>query len=177
MGEYGADRKGGTKKHSGADITTRLTTTDPMAYAVFAVAEGVVAYAKFNGLTYDDGWGQVIILDHGNDCYSMYAHLAASPFIPWADDKAQPFMVKLGEKVTKGQHIGFFVDIDKGLDSTGNAQRTAAGARWQTHFELIEAPSGRAGSGTIKGDIFGNDGKSVDPTALLLDLGYKIEDL
>lgn len=90
---------------------------------------------KFNGVTLDDGFGNTIVNDHGNDFYSMYAHLASDPFTPMNDDPSA-LLVSEGQTVTKGELIGYFVDQTVGVCSTGNAMRTAAGARWQTDFEF-----------------------------------------
>lgn len=168
-GEFGAARE--KAPHSGADILPRGTYQDNAPYSVFSVADGTVIYAHFNGLTFDKGFGNVVIIDHKNDCYSMYAHLATDPFTP-SDGGSGNFLVEPGQDVAKGQLVGYFVDQDRGLDSTGNAQRTDAGARWQTHFELIDAPSGAAGSSI--GDV--RQGRPpFDPTSFLLSLGYTIE--
>ena len=80
-GTFGAARASG-KSHTGVDIPTRASYSDPLAYAVYAVADGVVAYAQFNGGGLDDGFGNVVAIDHGNDCYTMAAHLASDPFTP-----------------------------------------------------------------------------------------------
>lgn len=171
FGEYGSSR--GDNNHTGVDILTRATHQDRNAYAAFAIADGVIAYARFNGTTLDSGFGNVIIIDHGNDCYTMFGHLTSDPFTPM-DDPDAALLVSLGDRVSKGQLIGYFVDHSKGMHSTGNAMRTSAGARWQTHFEFLEMPSGRSGSGRLA-DLFGDDVVRVDPTSTLLSLGYKIE--
>lgn len=173
-GTFGSPRASGNP-HSGVDIVTRASYDDPLAYAVFAMADGVVAYAQFNGDGLDNGFGNVIVLDHGNDCYTMAAHLSSDPFTP-LDDPAAALMVSLGQEVRKGEIIGYFVDHAAGVYSTGNAMRTAAGARWQTHFEFIDAPSGRSGPGPLT-TIIGNDGRRSDPTSTLQSLGYRIEDI
>lgn len=174
LGEYAASRASGNP-HTGIDIVTRASYEDQMAYAVFAMADGVVAYAQFNGSDLDKGFGNVIIVDHTNDCYTMYAHLSSDPFTPMGDPDAA-LMVRLGDNVKRGQLIGYFVDHESGVHSTGNAMRTSAGARWQTHIEFIDAPSGRSGPGLI-GDIVSPNGKRTDPTAALLTLGYSISDI
>ncbi|MGI6855167.1 M23 family metallopeptidase [Mesorhizobium sp. 1B3] len=171
-GEFGSAR--GSKTHTGVDILTRASYPDREAYAVYALGAGTVAYAKFNGVTLDDGFGNTIVVDHGNDCYSMYAHLASDPFTPMNDESSALLMSK-GQTVAKGELIGYFVDQTVGVHSTGNAMRTAAGARWQTHFELWHAPSGRSGA-TLKA-IYGEEANRTDPTSTLLSLGYKIEDI
>lgn len=174
-GEFGAKRAGNVK-HTGVDIVSRGSFKDRAAYVVKAIAPGTIAYAQFNGLDLDDGFGNVIVIDHGNDCYSMFAHLAGDPFTP-SRNPSDALKVAIGQRVTKGQPIGYFVDVDKGVESTGNAHKTVAGARWQTHFELISAPSGRSGSGALRAIIIKSDGTRVDPQPLLRDLGYSTEEL
>jgi murein DD-endopeptidase MepM/ murein hydrolase activator NlpD len=170
-GEYGASRAHGS--HTGVDLLTRASYDDKLAYAVHAMADGKVAYSQFNGVGLDNGFGNVVVVDHGNNCYVMFAHLAGDPFTPLTDPDGA-LMVKLGQAVKRGQVIGYFVDMTKGVYSTGNAMRTDAGARWQTHIEMIEAPSDRAGKGNIADVILKKDGKRVDPTPTLKDLGYQI---
>lgn len=172
-GEYGASRLSGIP-HKGVDLLVRASSTNKSAYEVKAVADGVIAYAKFNGSQLDKGFGNVVIIDHGNDCYSLMAHLASDPFTPLPNNPSAALMVKVGDKVSKGDIVGYFVDHSTGVDSTGNAMRTSAGARWQTHFEMLEASSGKSGSGSIRA-TFGN--KTVDTTSLLIGLGYKVEDI
>lgn len=174
-GEYGESRASGNP-HTGVDILTRASYDDRAAYAVYAMADGVVAYAQFNGGGLDQGFGNVVIIDHGADCYTMMAHLSSDPFTPMPSDPSAALLVSVGQSVSRGTLVGYFVDMSSGVHSTGNAMRTAAGARWQTHFEFINAPSGRTGPGRIA-DIIGSDGRRIDPTATLLSLGYKIEDI
>jgi murein DD-endopeptidase MepM/ murein hydrolase activator NlpD len=81
FGRFGAPRKndqGQTVPHAGVDILPRLSDTDQRTYAVTAVASGKVAYAQVNG-TERTGYGNVVIIDHGNNCYSFYAHWQRSP--------------------------------------------------------------------------------------------------
>ena len=170
-GEFGS--RGG--KHAGTDITVRASYPDKAAYQVDAMAAGIVAYARFNGdprrpFDLDGGYGNTVIIDHGGGCYSMYAHLASEPFTPI--DPSGALTVKPGQKVGRGEAIGYFVDQDKGVASTGNAMRTDAGARWQTHVVFIEAPSGWRGSGIGKPPL---GGAFVDATPVLTSLGYRIE--
>lgn len=171
-GEYGAAR--GRNTHTGVDILTRASYPDVDAYAVRAMADGTVAYAQFNGGNLDQGFGNVVAIDHGNDCYTLFAHLASSPFTPLPEEPSAALMVKVGDPVKKGDVIGYFVDHASGVHSTGNAMRTTAGARWQTHVEFINASSGRRGPGGIGDVLLSGGGLRVDPTATLLDLGYAI---
>lgn len=70
------------KMHRGVDFGA------PMGAPVYAVLDGVVSNAGWNG-----GYGNQIALTHGNEA-SSYAHLSG-------------IVVKPGQKVTKGQLIGF----------------------------------------------------------------------
>lgn len=172
LGEFGT--RGG--KHQGTDITVRSSYADKEAYHVSAMAAGTVVYARFNGdpkrpFDLDGGYGNTVIIDHGNNCYSFYAHLASEPFTPI--DPSGALMVRPGQKVGQGETIGYFVDQDKGVASTGNAMRTDSGARWQTHVVFIDAPSGWSGGAGIGQPPLG--GKFTDATPVLLSLGYKIE--
>jgi hypothetical protein len=174
-GEWGAPRSNGAK-HSGTDIIITQSSADKSAYAVYAMASGKIAYARFNGEALDKGYGNIIVIDHGNDCYSLYAHLAGDPFTPLSSDLSRALLVEVGQDVQAGDLIGYFVDQDKGVDSTGNAMRTAAGARWQTHVAFIEASSGRSGDGSFKDIFLSNGGKLVSAQPLLEDLGYQIKE-
>lgn len=171
-GEYGAAR--GSNTHTGVDILTRASYPDVDAYAVRAMADGTIAYAQFNGGNLDQGFGNVVAIDHGSDCYTLFAHLASSPFSPLPEEPSAALLVNVGDPVKKGDVIGYFVDHTSGVHSTGNAMRTAAGARWQTHIEFINASSGRRGPGGIGDVLLSGGGSRVDPTATFLDLGYAI---
>jgi murein DD-endopeptidase MepM/ murein hydrolase activator NlpD len=73
---------------------------------VYAADSGVVVYAGWNNW----GYGNVIILDHGNGWQTLYAHLSA-------------YLVSCGQSVTQGSVMGAF-------GSTGNS----TGAH--LHFEI-----------------------------------------
>ena len=68
--------------HKGIDIAGRLRTP------VYATAHGKVIYAK-----YSKGYGNAVMVDHGNGLKTLYAHLSK-------------MHVKRGETVTRGQKIG-----------------------------------------------------------------------
>ncbi len=173
LGEFGSPRKKGKAKHTGIDIIVRATYKNKEAYSVKALADGVIAYAQFNGKAYNEGFGNTIIIDHGNDCYTLMAHLASDPFTPMPDNPSKTLMVNVGQAVKKGELIGYFVDLTKGVESTGNAKKTAREARWQTHFEIIQKKSGiRVKKGSFR-KKFGR--KVSNPTMIFLNLGYKIE--
>ncbi len=76
---------------------------------VFAADAGVIVYAGWN----EYGYGNVIIIDHGNNWQSLYAHLSA-------------IYVGCGQSVGQGEAIGAF----------GNTGRSSGA---HLHFELMTA--------------------------------------
>ncbi len=76
--------------HGGVDLEAEE------GIAVYSTADGEVVSATNNG-----GWGNLIVVDHGNGFETWYAHL-------------KDFAVEKGDKVTKGQEIGF-------VGNTGNS--------------------------------------------------------
>lgn len=87
--------------HTGIDINTATGTP------VTAIAGGTVIVS-----VYDGGWGDYIMINHGNNLISLYAHL---------DSRS----VKRGDTVTAGQEIG----------TTGNSGISSGP---HLHFELRE---------------------------------------
>lgn len=86
--------------HPGIDIADRLGTPVLAADAGYVVSVG-----------WDDtGYGETIVIDHGNGFQTLYAHL-------------QNFYVGVGDNVTKGQQIGE-------MGSSGNATGP------HVHFEI-----------------------------------------
>jgi len=79
-GQWDAPRAGG-KKHQGVDLIVNASYPENAPYAVYSVAPGKVAYSRLNG-TESSGYGNLVIIDHGKNCYSLYAHLAGQPFTP-----------------------------------------------------------------------------------------------
>lgn len=73
---------GYSRLHGGLDIGGR------MGQPIWAAKEGVVILAGWNG-----GYGNTIIIDHGNGYASLYGHQSA-------------LMVNKGDYVETGQHIG-----------------------------------------------------------------------
>lgn len=169
-GEWNAPRAEGAS-HTGVDIIVNASYPDNAPYSVFPVAAGTIAYARLNGSP-SAGYGNVIVVDHGTGCYSLYAHLASLPFTPAS--AGSNLLRAVGEKVTVSDRLGYFVDVKADVDSTGNAQSTAPEARHQVHFALIAAPSGRQSTGGLA-NILKADGAFVDPTALLLSKGYSVQ--
>jgi murein DD-endopeptidase MepM/ murein hydrolase activator NlpD len=81
--------------------------------AVYATDAGVIVYAGWN--TY--GYGNMIMIDHGNGWQSLYAHLSA-------------FNVTCGQSVGQGDVIG-------AIGSTGNSTGS------HLHFELMNTTLGK----------------------------------
>lgn len=86
--------------HYGIDIAGNLGN------AIYASDSGVVVYAGWN----DWGYGNVVVIDHGNGWQTLYAHLSS-------------YTVSCGTSVTQGQVIG-------GMGSTGNSSGP------HLHFEM-----------------------------------------
>ena len=74
----------GRERHPGIDIGA------PSGSAIVAAAKGSVLYAGYRG-----GYGNTIILDHGNGVTTLYAH-----------QRAGGIKVSSGERVAKGERIG-----------------------------------------------------------------------
>ena len=105
IGSYFGYRKhpilGYSRLHGGIDIGGRA------GQPIWAVKEGVVIMARANG-----GYGNTIIVNHGNGYASLYAHQSG-------------FEVKEGDYVKTGQHIG-------------NVGSTGMSTGPHLHFELRE---------------------------------------
>jgi len=93
--------------HYGIDIAGKL------GYPVYAVDNGVVVYAGWN----DWGYGNVVVIDHGNGWQSLYAHLSQ-------------IYVQCGQSVYQGDMIG-------AIGSTGNSTGP------HLHFELLHEKYGK----------------------------------
>jgi murein DD-endopeptidase MepM/ murein hydrolase activator NlpD len=91
---------------------TGLDLADPLGTPVFAAADGVVALAQ--SMTDSSGalvgYGNYVLIDHGDGLQTLYGHLLA-------------FAVKPGDMVKRGQLIGM-------VGSTGNSTGP------HTHFEV-----------------------------------------
>jgi murein DD-endopeptidase MepM/ murein hydrolase activator NlpD len=94
--------------HWGIDVAGRLGNS------IFATDNGVVVYAGWN----DWGYGNVVVIDHGNGWQTLYAHLSA-------------FNVDCGSYVYQGDTIG-------AMGSTGNSSGP------HLHFEMRSDKYGRA---------------------------------
>ncbi len=91
--------------HSGVDLAA------PAGSPVYATASGVVSFANWNG-----GYGQLVVVDHGNQIQTRFAHLSR-------------LLVAPGQRVSKGQVVGL-------VGSTGRSTGP------HLHYEIRQA--GRA---------------------------------
>ncbi len=96
---------GESKFHYGIDIGT--SSTKP---PIKAAKSGEIVYARWN----DQGYGNLVIIDHGDGIRSYYAHLSK-------------IGVSVGQKVAGGSYIG---DVGSTGNSTGN----------HLHIEVRVAP-------------------------------------
>lgn len=74
------------RPHNGTDIAA------PLGTEVYAAADGRVVRADYNGYYYQ--YGRYVLIDHGNNLTTLYAHLSQS-------------VVSTGQTVKRGQLIGF----------------------------------------------------------------------
>ncbi len=86
--------------HAGIDIAA------PAGTPIYAAASGTVTFSGYNS----GGYGNLIIIDHGNGQETYYAHNSSN-------------YVQVGQNVSKGQNIG-------GVGSTGNSTGN------HVHFEI-----------------------------------------
>ncbi|MFJ9648026.1 M23 family metallopeptidase [Streptomyces sp. NPDC004244] len=96
-------------KHSGQDFAV------PVGTPVKAVSAGVVVKAGPNGGGDGPAYGNAIVVKHGNNTYSQYAHLSK-------------IQVHVGQKVAKGGQIGL-------SGNTGNSSGP------HLHFEIRTTPN------------------------------------
>jgi murein DD-endopeptidase MepM/ murein hydrolase activator NlpD len=89
----------GENGHAGIDIA------GPLGTPIYAADAGVIVFAGWNG-----GYGNCIIIDHGNDYQTVYGHLTT-------------YYPQVGQNVRRGQAIGK-------MGSTGNSTGS------HLHFEV-----------------------------------------
>jgi len=128
------------KPHNGTDIGA------PLGTKVYAAADGRIARVDYNGWYYQ--YGRYILIDHGNNITTLYAHLSKSA-------------VSSGQDVKKGQLIGY---VGNTGFSTGN----------HLHFGAYATPSGgwrevvsRENGGLV----------SIPPAAGLVPIGVTLNPL
>ena len=68
--------------HTGVDITA------PVGTPVHATADGIVLHAGWNS-----GYGRCVVIDHGNNYHTLYAHLSRMDVIE-------------GEEIRQGEVLG-----------------------------------------------------------------------
>ena len=160
--DRGTNTEGDAQLHSGVDIVANQSSMDKETYKVMATSDGTVAYSRVNGGA-ALGYGYTVIIDHGNDHYTLYAHLAI---------QASQGLVKVGDQVSKGQTIGYMADLANGEKSSGNVLASVVQPfdKIQLHIEVFNAPSGRSSTGAIQ--PIKNGCTLLDPTPALLSLGY-----
>lgn len=101
----------GSRWHKGIDIGTNAET----GKRVVAAASGTVVYSAYqSGTSASPGYGNYLIIYHGNGYCSLYAHMASKS-------------VSTGQKVSQGQLIGY----------SGNT----GGVAPHLHFEIRKATS------------------------------------
>ncbi|HYD79049.1 MAG TPA: M23/M56 family metallopeptidase [Paucimonas sp.] len=84
---FGVPRNGGTSTHGGIDLGAKIGTP------ILAPVDGTVIVSGDDGFEGNPNYGKVILIQHGNDLRSLYAHL----------DRRS---VKAGDTVKAGQRIG-----------------------------------------------------------------------
>ena len=151
-GEYRFYRKSGTydQQHTGVDLVVhdlrrqRLEDVD-----VRAIESGVVVYSRYNGTSARDGLGETVIIEHDDDCYSLYAHLALRGVK--TGDRLEAGAV-IGKLYSRGGPAGLIVP-------TGNANfHEGYDRRYQLHFALFQSDAPR-NQGTIRQRFFERGGK------------------
>ena len=80
----------GREFHPGIDIGRKGDGTPIDGAAIVATADGEVIYAGYRG-----GYGNTVLIDHGNGVVTLYAH-----------QRSGGIKVGVGEKVKKGERIG-----------------------------------------------------------------------
>src|SRR5690554_2802308 len=123
--------KGGLKYHAGIDLGA------PLGSSIRAAASGTVVYAGDRS-----GYGNVVIIDHGNGYYSQYAHMTA-----------EGIYVKVGERVNNGQVIA----------AVGN-EGFSTGPHLHLEFHRMTDPFTRPQQLTPSGGS--EPGTSFDPTSI-----------
>lgn len=117
---FGATNGGGLGYDTHAGIDFDWTDGSP----IYAAGDGVVKYAgcnevgpvmgdmcSYDGNAYGSGFGNMVMIDHGDGLVSIYGHMQDSP------------LVEIGDEVTAGQQLGR-------LGNTGNS----TGSHF--HFEV-----------------------------------------
>ncbi|MBW2459469.1 MAG: peptidoglycan DD-metalloendopeptidase family protein [Deltaproteobacteria bacterium] len=93
---------GGSWSHSGnLYYGIDFSTSNDLGLHVLAVADGVVTFryddCSCDGCSCNSGWGNAIVIDHGNGEFSKYTHFQYDSIPNW---------IQLGTTVCRGLHIG-----------------------------------------------------------------------
>jgi murein DD-endopeptidase MepM/ murein hydrolase activator NlpD len=115
---------GGTWSHTGNlyyGIDFNLPGTADLGLHVLAVADGTVTYryddCTCEGCSCNGGWGNAIVIDHGNGEFSKYTHFQVDSIPNW---------IQVGTQVCRGLHIG-------------NLGNTGASTGSHLHFQFQSA--------------------------------------
>ncbi len=84
MDPFSGEGEAHNEFHSGMDISAAMGTS------VHAAADGIVEYAANVG----DGYGKMVVIDHGHGMQTRYAHLSRFEVIP-------------GQEIRRGEILGF----------------------------------------------------------------------
>lgn len=111
-GQFNAPRDGGARRHIGLD------TWGYRGMPILAIAGGRVSGGDWNSTSADPhGWGNHVVIDHGNGVSSRCAHFEGRP------------TVDMGNEVVQGQTIGHMGNSQRG------AQNPSMGVH--LHFEIL----------------------------------------
>jgi murein DD-endopeptidase MepM/ murein hydrolase activator NlpD len=153
---------GGTSQHYAVDLMPTATNPGMEEHEVRAIADGVVAYARFNGATPTDSFGNTVVIDHRNGCYTLYGHLVG-------------YTVRVNQEVSRGTVIGYFAFLAIAQQSTGNAANSGALiSRNQLHFEVFAEDVGKWGTGRLMDEFPRRRSNRLNPEPLLKSLGYEV---
>jgi murein DD-endopeptidase MepM/ murein hydrolase activator NlpD len=107
MGGYGVRSdpfSGEGSMHTGVDISA------PMGTPVHAAADGIVLHAGWNG-----GYGRCVIIDHGNNYQTWYAHLSRMDVIEGEEIRQGEILGAVG---TTGRSTGSHLHYEVRIGST-----------------------------------------------------------
>ncbi len=121
---------GGSWSHTGnLYYGLDFSTSNDLGLHVLAVADGVVTYrydgCSCDGCSCNSGWGNAIVIDHGNGEYSKYTHFQYDSIPNWIQE---------GTPVCRGLHVG-------NIGSTGNSTGPHLHFQFQSTGNLNSAPS------------------------------------
>ena len=113
---------------SGSSASSKNSVVNPSAFAhtryapkgtpILAVADGTVIFVGKAGTGTGKSFGNYLMLDHGGDLYTLYAH-------------CNKVLVKEGQRVKRGRTIA----------EVGNTGRTRGPTGYHLHFEVRKGRS------------------------------------